>query len=134
MIKLSNGKEKPSITEKEKAQFVLEQSLQTIEESIKRTEAKITKLDEDIKTLLKMGSKKNAVTILSQKKKLTTLWEKLFNQRSILEEQVLNLESNEIDWVLLDVMVVATNANKTMKQDLAKYEDLMEKIDEQKSA
>jgi hypothetical protein len=42
----------------------------------------------------------------------------------------MQLESSQIDWILLDVMVVATNASKTLKQDMSKYEDLMEQIDE----
>ncbi len=49
-----------------------------MQESCKRTEDKIKKLQDDIKTLLKAGSKKNAVTLLSHKKKLENLWEKLY--------------------------------------------------------
>ena len=38
---------------------------------------KIGKLKEDIKGLIKIGSKKSALTLLAQKKKLETFWDRL---------------------------------------------------------
>jgi len=38
---------------------------------------KIGKLNEDIKGLIKIGSKKSALTLLAQKKKLETFWDRL---------------------------------------------------------
>jgi hypothetical protein len=56
-------------------------------ESMDQTQLKIGKLNEDIKGLIKIGSKKSALTLLAQKKKLETFWDRLSSQRYQLEEQ-----------------------------------------------
>lgn len=56
-------------------------------DSMDQTQLKIGKLNEDIKGLIKIGSKKSALTLLAQKKKLESFWETLSAQRYHLEEQ-----------------------------------------------
>ena len=68
MIKLGhslNSKAPVTITEKEQAKFLLEQSSQGIEENMSRTQAKIEKLHNEIMQLVKMGSKRNALRLLA---------------------------------------------------------------------
>jgi len=89
LIKLANStsqKEAPAISQKEKAKFVLDQSIASLDENITKTQLKIHKLNEDIRSLVKMGSKKNAVTLLAQKKKLESFLERISSQRYQLED------------------------------------------------
>ena len=89
LIKLANStsqKEAPAISQKEKAKFVLDQSIASLDENISKTQLKIHKLNEDIRSLVKMGSKKNAVTLLAQKKKLESFLERISSQRYQLED------------------------------------------------
>ena len=68
LIKLANStsqKEAPAISQKEKAKFVLDQSIASLDENMSKTQLKIHKLNEDIRSLVKMGSKKNAITLLA---------------------------------------------------------------------
>jgi len=51
-----------------------------------KTQLKIHKLNEDIRSLVKMGSKKNAITLLAQKKKLEGFLERISSQRYKLED------------------------------------------------
>lgn len=85
LVKL--GFTQPVIEEKEKAKFIIQQSIQKMNESMDQTQLKIGKLNEDIKGLIKIGSKKSALTLLAQKKKLETFWDRLSSQRYQLEEQ-----------------------------------------------
>ena len=68
---------------------------------------KIGKLNEDIKGLLKIGSKKSAVTLLAQKKKLETFWDRLSTQRYQLEEQQIQLEEIDTHNTIMDVLDLA---------------------------
>jgi hypothetical protein len=89
LIKLANStsqKEAPAISQKEKAKFVLDQSIASLDENMTKTQLKIHKLNEDIRSLVKMGSKKNAVTLLAQKKKLESFLERISSQRYQLED------------------------------------------------
>jgi hypothetical protein len=89
LIKLANSiskKEPPAISQKEKAKFVLDQSIASLDENMTKTQLKIHKLNEDIRSLVKMGSKKNAVTLLAQKKKLESFLERISSQRYQLED------------------------------------------------
>ena len=89
LIKLANStsqKEAPAISQKEKAKFVLDQSIASLDENMSKTQLKIHKLNEDIRSLVKMGSKKNAVTLLAQKKKLESFLERISSQRYQLED------------------------------------------------
>lgn len=117
MIKLGHSlhsKAPVTITEKEQAKFVLEQSSQGIEENMSRTQAKIEKLHNEIMQLVKMGSKRNALRLLGQKKNLEGFWERLSGQRYQLEEQLLNLEELETHSVIIDVLDLAEKAGKTL--------------------
>ena len=89
LIKLANStsqKEAPAISQKEKAKFVLDQSIASLDENMTKTQLKIHKLNEDIRSLVTMGSKKNAVTLLAQKKKLESFLERISSQRYQLED------------------------------------------------
>ena len=79
LFKLGNlgGGGVPEITEKEKAKFVLEQNAALLEDQITKTINRVQKLNNDIKEMLRMGSKKNALLLLSQKKKLEAFWERM---------------------------------------------------------
>lgn len=117
MIKLGHSlhsKAPVTITEKEQAKFVLEQSSQGIEENMSRTQAKIEKLHNEIMQLVKMGSKRNALRLLAQKKNLEGFWERLSGQRYQLEEQLLNLEELETHSVIIDVLDLAEKAGKKL--------------------
>ena len=76
----------PEITEKEKAKFVLEQNAALLEDQITKTINRVQKLNNDIKEMLRMGSKKNALLLLSQKKKLEAFWERMQGQKYQVEE------------------------------------------------
>ena len=89
LIKLASSttqKYAPVISQKEKAKFVLDQSIASLDESVTKTQFKIHKLNEDIRSLVKMGSKRNAVTLLSQKKKLESFLDRISSQRYQLED------------------------------------------------
>lgn len=89
LIKLASSttqKYAPVISQKEKAKFVLDQSIASLDESVTKTQSKIHKLNEDIRSLVKMGSKRNAVTLLSQKKKLESFLDRISSQRYQLED------------------------------------------------
>jgi hypothetical protein len=74
------------ITDKDKAHFLLEQNILQLDETISRTTAKIQRLQQDITSMLRLGSKRNALTLLSQKKKLEAFWERLSGQKYQLED------------------------------------------------
>ncbi|TNV84443.1 hypothetical protein FGO68_gene14404 [Halteria grandinella] len=131
---LPNSEEAFEITEKEKAKFILDSNIQSLSDKIEQTVAKIGRLTENIKSMLKLGSKKNALILLQQKKKLETFWEKIQQQKFVLEDQLLNLEELETHSVILDSLQIAEKAGKSLQRDLESYEDLFERIDEQKSA
>ncbi|TNV73926.1 hypothetical protein FGO68_gene4457 [Halteria grandinella] len=131
---LPNSEEAYEITEKEKAKFILDSNIQSLSDKIEQTVAKIGRLTENIKSMLKLGSKKNALILLQQKKKLETFWEKIQQQKFLLEDQLLNLEELETHSVILDSLQIAEKAGKSLQRDLESYEDLFERIDEQKSA
>ena len=131
LVKL--GFEEPVIEEKEKAKFILGQSIQKMSDSMDQTQLKIGKLNEDIKGLIKIGSKKSALTLLAQKKKLESFWETLSAQRYHLEEQQIQLDEIDTHNTIMDVLDLAVKTGSSLKRDLEKYEDLFERIDEQRS-
>lgn len=83
MIKLKPDCE--GITEKEKAKFTLETNIQALSERIEQTVAKIGALNVNIHAMIKV-SKKSALILLSQKKKLESFLEKIQQQKFILED------------------------------------------------
>lgn len=79
---------------------------------------KIGKLNEDIKGLIKIGSKKSALTLLAQKKKLESFWETLSAQRYHLEEQQIQLEEIDTHNTIMDVLDLAVKTGSSLKRDL----------------
>ena len=86
----------------------------------------------DIKGLIKVGSKKSALTLLAQKKKLEGFWDTLSGQRYTLEEQSILLEEVDTNNTILDVLDLAVKTGSSLKRDLDQYEDLFSRIDEQR--
>lgn len=84
--------------------------------------------------MLKMGSKKNALVLLSQKKRVETFMERLSSQKYTLDDQLLNLEEMETHSVIYDSLNIAEKAGKSMQKDIENYEDLFDRIDEQRAA
>lgn len=79
---------------------------------------KIGKLNEDIKGLVKIGSKKSALILLAQKKKLETFWDRLSAQRYQLEEQQIQLEEIDTHNTIMDVLDLAVKTGSSLKRDL----------------
>ena len=79
-----------------------------------KTQSKIHKLTEDIKSLVKSGSKNIALTLLSQKKKLDGFMERISSHKYKLEDQLLMLEELETQSVLINVLDFAAEAGKTL--------------------
>ena len=67
------------LTEKEKAVFVLEHHIRIIDESIQRSLERFNKLSQEIQHALSMKSKKLAVSLLSQRKKVEAYYERLYS-------------------------------------------------------
>lgn len=74
MIKLRP--ESDSLDEKEKAKFILETNIANLSERVEQTTSKIAKLTADIQAMVKV-SKKSALVLLSQRKKLEAFLEKV---------------------------------------------------------
>ncbi|CDW85345.1 UNKNOWN [Stylonychia lemnae] len=133
LIKLNTyqTKEDMSITDKEKATFVLQQNIEQIDDKIDQLHLKIEKINQDVQKSIKMKSTKNGIVLLSQRKKLVAFWERLTTQKHLLEDQLMNIEELQSQSVIYDALNLAEQAGKSLNKDIDQYEDLFDKMEEQ---
>jgi hypothetical protein len=95
----------------------------------------MAKLTADIKEMLVTGgSRKSALVLLQQKKKLETFWERMQAQKCQVEEQLMALEEVQTHSIIYESLAIAEKAQRVMQKDYESYSDLFAKIDENKSA
>jgi len=133
-MKIQSSDKIKEITDVERALVAIRLSIDNFDDKLESLDNKINELVEDIKRLLKDKKKDRAKHKLIAKKNYDKYWEKLATLKNNLEEQMFNIQNMEANDNMYSALKLAELANNTMKKDVTEFENLLEKLDQQKDA
>ena len=77
--------------------------------------------------------KDHAKFLLIKKKNLEKFWQRLDAQKHLLEDSLMNIEEAESQSVIFDALKYAESAGTSINNEIGDYEEILDKIDDQKS-
>lgn len=127
-----DSKKDLSISIKEKGKFALTVTLGKLDARIQSLQESIANADQEVRVALQNKNRGLASTQLLRKKRYEKELEKLWGQRQIMEEQLLNLESNEDTAHVLETMSVASSANRATAADAESIDQALSDLQNQR--